>query len=176
MSKIKSSYWQPGPEAKTFNVVEMDVSEVWAKHRPCDETFFENDEDEAQCKAEHRNYTELAGGELKAWFICDPDDLGKPDKRTNTGEARICLYFVGHVTSTLLWVEPVGKPSLLGRALREEGCSGYGYYGWGEDSDVVKSLRIVHTVEAESPSEAVSVVREETSWDPKDNPNGVEFS
>ena len=62
-----NNYLNPNDENLTFNVVELDVSDIWAEHRPCDDA----DWLEGEAKAETRNYVELAGGQLMALFIVD---------------------------------------------------------------------------------------------------------
>lgn len=168
MRKVKYFEDNLPTEPMTFHIVEMDMNEGWSESSPSkdcaqwgDDTFAEDDD--VKAKDETRNYIELAGGQLLAWFVVDPrlvsgEVVFKPPRDLYR---RIPMYLVCH------WPKnPVDDASnFLGQAIEEEGCSGYGYVPIEMTKEEIKKLRLVRTIEAMDPDEAAMNVREEEAGD-----------
>jgi hypothetical protein len=146
----------------TFNVVELDVSDIWGCQRPCDGVDWIGQE----AKDETRSYVELAGGQILAWFIVDPrlvsGELTYKPKPGYTPEipfdGEVPLWLIGHLPKNPVLDDP---ENFLGAAIHMEGCEGYGYVPLSKSREEVGKLRIVRTIEALDPSEAEYEVREE---------------
>jgi hypothetical protein len=158
---------------KSFNVVEIDVSEHW-NHAPADDPkWFEDTIIPAS--EEKRTMVELAGGSIKMHLIVDPEDLNKDD------DVEMCLHTVGHVLANPV-EECAGdwgfnEGTFLGQAVHDNSCSGDGYYGFELTVGEMRKLRLVRTVTTEGEyadceDDAAIRVRDE-SYDPESNPNGV---